>query len=144
MQINTVRNWSRALAPATFTYGTASAGLSSAAAYADTFPAGGVRLDPFHGIIRNPEWTGNFGPRSVMGQLQPILAGVSAGLHFVRAGFEIAEAVQTGDRATQWAGALDLSLGITSAMSILDPGIGGVATLGLLAARAAVAMVADR
>ncbi|MEW6278372.1 MAG: hypothetical protein AB1758_07115 [Candidatus Eremiobacterota bacterium] len=140
MNITSIR-WGEALALPAYTYGTASGALSAAAGYAAAHPPGSFTFHPTDGISLSPEWTRNFYEGSTLSRLQPILAGVSALVHGVRGGFELAEGLRESNGRKQLAGALDLGIAATSALSLASPGIGGAATLGLVAARAVLAVV---
>lgn len=129
--------WSKALALPAYTYGAAASALSSLSGYADGHPAGGIVINP-GGIHRHPEWTRHLADHTLLRQAQPILAGVSAGLHLVRAGVTLREAWVENDNRKVIAGSLDILLAATSAMAITSPGVGGAASLALLAARAVV------
>lgn len=127
--------WSRGLALPAYSYGAISGVLSSASAYADSHPAGGIVINP-GGIHRHPEWTRHLADHTLLRQAQPILAGVAAGLHLVRAGVTLREAWLENDNRKVIAGSLDILLAATSAVAITSPGVGGAASLALLGARA--------
>lgn len=125
--------WSKALALPAYVYGGASATLSSLVSYAAAHPPGGVVIGPA-GMRRLPRWTRHFSPGSPLHSLQPILAGISAGVQLVRGGAELAEGYRRGDRTGLVAGSLDLALAAVSAVSTVSPGVGGL-RLALLAGR---------
>lgn len=123
-------DWGKALLLPAYAYGGGSAALSGLAAYADRFPPGGITINP-GGIHRNPEWTRAFTEGSVMRDVQPIVAGVSAVLLLARSAAELKEGQNT-------AAALDLAAAITSGVSMIAPGQGALLTAGLLVGRALV------
>lgn len=127
--------WSRGLALPAYTYGAISGVLSSASAYADSHPAGGIVINP-GGIHRHPEWTRHLADHTLLRQAQPILSGVVAGVHLVRAGLTLREAWAENDDRKVIAGSVDILLAATSALAITSPGLGGAASLALLGARA--------
>lgn len=129
--------WSKGLALPAYAYGALSGALSSASAYADTHPAGGIVINP-GGIHRHPEWTRHLADHTLLRQVQPILAGVTTGVHLLRAGLTLREAWLENDNRKVIAGSLDILLAATSAVAITSPGVGGAASLALLAARAVV------
>jgi hypothetical protein len=124
-------SWGKALALPAYVYGPLSGGLSLATGYAQAFPAGGFTLNPGQGIHLNPEWTRNFAEGTVLRTAQPIVAGMTALLLGVRGAMELKEGKTV-------AGALDLGAAVASAASILSPTYGGLATIGLIAARGVV------
>lgn len=129
--------WSKALALPAYTFSAGAAGLSSLTAFANRFPAGGFTINP-DGIVLNPEWTGHFAPGTVFHTAQPLMAAFSAGICLVRGGLELREGMKSGSSLRQLAGVLDLGLAATSLCQIASPGLGGVASLALIAARAAL------
>ncbi len=124
-------SWSKALALPAYTYGLASGALSAATGFAQRFPAGGFTINPGQGIVLNPEWTRHLADGTLLNSAQPILAGLTAVLLGARGVLELNE-------GRHLAGALDLAAATTSAGSLVSPGIGGAATLALLAARSLV------
>lgn len=130
-------DWSKALALPAYTYGALASGLSAASAYADAHPAGGIVIGP-GGIHRNPEWTRHLASHTLLRQVQPILAGVSAGLHLVRGALEVRDGLRDSDSRRLLAGALDLGLAATSALAVVSPGVGGMASLAFMAGRIVV------
>lgn len=124
-------SWSKALALPAYTYGLASGALSAATGFAQRFPAGGFSINPGQGIVLNPEWTRHLADGTLLNSAQPILAGLTAVLLGARGVLELNEGCHL-------AGALDLAAAAASAGSLVSPGIGGAATLALLAARSLV------
>lgn len=120
--------WGQALALPAYVYGPLSGGLSLATGFSNAFPAGGFTINPGQGIHLNPEWTRHFAEGTLLRTAQPIVAGMTALLLGVRGAMELKD----GKTA---AGALDLAAGAASAASILSPTYGGLATIGLIAAR---------
>lgn len=124
-------SWSKALALPAYTYGLASGALSAATGFAQRFPAGGFTINPGQGIVLNPEWTRHLAEGSLLNAAQPILAGLTTVLLGTRGVLELSE-------GRHLAGALDLAAAAASAGSLVSPGIGGAATLALMAARSLV------
>lgn len=134
--------WSKALAPSAYTFGTVAPTLSLMNAYALRFPYGGVTLNPT-GIIPNPDWTRHFADGTTLHTAVPLLSGFSSAIYLTRGALELKEASQSGDAHTRLAGYLDLGLAATSALQLVHPAIGGLASVGLFIARATLALHGD-
>jgi hypothetical protein len=130
-------DWGKALALPAYAYAGASGALTGLTSFAAHFPPGGVIINPT-GVTPNPTWTRYFVDGSVAHQAQPLLALASVGVCGVRAAFELSQAARTRDSHLQTAGLLDLSIAGMSAVQLVAPITGTIATLALTLVRGAV------
>ena len=126
--------WDKAMALPAYTFGPAAGALAGLSAYSDAFPPGGITINP-GGVHLNPEFTRHFQPGTTLRQLTPLLAIASTGVHLVRGGFELERGLRENDQHLKVAGALDLGIAATSALTLAAPAAGGISTLALGLAR---------